>query len=59
MNPDQLWETTLYPDARLLLLVKIEETDAASDILSSLVGNVVESLREFIRENALEAELDV
>jgi len=60
MNPDQLWETTLDPDVRTLLQVKIGETTEADEIFSKLMGDVVEPRREFIQDNALTvANLDV
>ncbi len=60
MNPDQLWETTLDANARTLLQVKVGHSDEASDIFSTLMGDVVEPRRDFIQSNALEvANLDV
>jgi DNA gyrase subunit B len=60
MNPGQLWETTLDPEARTLLQVKISQADTADEIFSKLMGDVVEERRNFIQENALNVvNLDV
>ena len=60
MNPEQLWETTLDPNVRTLLKVRIEHGDRAEDVFSTLMGDVVEPRRDFIQDNALKVvNLDV
>ena len=60
MNPEQLWETTLDPNVRSLLQVKITHVEQAEEVFSTLMGDVVEPRRDFIQANALKvANLDV
>jgi len=60
MNAEQLWETTLDPNARTLLRVEIDETSEADQIFTALMGDLVEPRRDFIQDNALNvSNLDV
>ena len=58
MDPDQLWETTLNPENRVLKRVEIEDGRMASEVTEMLMGSDVPPRRNFIHDHADEAEID-
>jgi DNA gyrase subunit B len=60
MNPEQLWDTTMNPDNRVLVQVTINDAEQADDMFTTLMGDKVEPRRDFIQNHALEVtSLDI
>ena len=59
MNPEQFWETTMNPENRTLIQITIGDAEEALEMLTVCMGNEVEKRKQFIVDNALEAELDI
>ena len=59
MSPEQLWETTMNPDNRVIVQISIEDAEKADEAFTILMGDKVEPRRQFIEKNAEYANLDV